>query len=59
MPVKTNNLRQVEEPEPPPAPRRSYVPPVYKENENYDDRLGGFIQYSIYTIQNRDQSFGQ
>ncbi len=43
MPIKANYLRQVEEPAPPPAPRRSYVPPVYKENENYDDRLGGFI----------------
>jgi hypothetical protein len=24
----------------PVGPRRSYVPPVYKQNENYDDRLG-------------------
>jgi hypothetical protein len=31
-------IAQVEEV--PVGPRRSYVPPVYKQNENYDDRLG-------------------
>ena len=34
----------------PVAPRRPYCPPVYKENENYDDRLGRLYMHIHYII---------